>query len=177
MGGQYPGYIPVQKCAACAMCSQQFTPGEPRLQQRANCDAQRAYVHAQCITGGIGRDRELVLKVPADIEARDNVICMRDSVLSAAAAAEVVLPIHDPHEDNSTDAPDDDRLFDREEALRHNDAIMEFQWFNTIPWTEIKDPGGTTFVQPPARLRYCLATGAARHLTGHYAPRTLIPQR
>ena len=35
---------------------------------------------------------------------------------------EVVLPIHDPHEDNSTDTPEDeDTLFDREEALRHDE--------------------------------------------------------
>ena len=74
------------KCAACTMCGHQLTPGEQRLQQWANNDAQRAYVHGQCITGCIGLDHELVPKVPADIEARDAVIHLRDSVLSAAAA-------------------------------------------------------------------------------------------
>ena len=87
------------------MCGNKFTPGEPRLQQWANRDAQRNHVHAQCITSGIGRDHELVPKVPADIEAMDSVIRLRDSVLSAAAADEVVLPIHDPHDDNSKKAP------------------------------------------------------------------------
>ena len=42
-------------------------------------------------------------------------------------------------------APDDeDTLFDREEALRHDDAIVDFQWFSTISWDEIKDLRGTT---------------------------------
>ena len=138
------------------MCGNQFTASEPRLQQWGNRDTQRAYVHAQCITSGIGRDHELVPKNPTDAEARDSVARLRDSVLNAAAAAEVVLPIHDPHEDNSTEAPDDeDRLFDREEALRHDDAIMDFHWF-TIPWTDIKDLRGTTYVQPPTRFRFAL---------------------
>ena len=67
----------------------------------------------------------------------------------------MVLPIHDPHDDNSTEAPEDeDTLFDREEALRHDDAIMDFQWFSTYPWTKIKDLRGTAYVQPPTRLRF-----------------------
>ena len=87
----------------------------------------------------------------------NSVICLRDSVLSAAAEVEVVLPIHDPQEDNSTVAPDDeDRLFDREDALRHDDAIMDFHWFSTIPWSDIEDLRGTTYVQPPARFRFAL---------------------
>ena len=131
--------------AACTMCSLQFTPGETRLQQWANRNAQRAYVHAQCVTGGIQVDHELVPKTPTDTEARDAVIRIRDKTLEAAAEAEVVLSIHDPHDDNSTEAPEDeDTLFDREEALRHDDAIMDFQWFKTISWTEIKDLRGTT---------------------------------
>ena len=73
-------------------------------------------------------NHELFPKSPTETEAMDSVIRLRDGVLSAAVAAEVVLPIHDPHENNSTEAPDDeDRLFDREEPLRHDDAIMDFQ--------------------------------------------------
>ena len=48
---------------------------------------------------------------------------------------------------------EDDRLWNREEALRRDDAIMDFQWFSTVPWAEIKNLRGTTYVQPPARLR------------------------
>ena len=78
-------------CAVCTKCGNQVAPGEPRLHQWANRNTQRAYVHDQCITGGIGRDHEHVRKVPADNDARDTVIRHRDSVLSAAAAAEVVI--------------------------------------------------------------------------------------
>ena len=67
-------------------------------------------------------------------------------------------------DDNSTEASDDDdRLFDNKEALRHDDAIKNFQWINTVPWTDIKDLRGTTYVQPPARLR--LALQQAQHVT------------
>ena len=128
-----------RNCAACTMCSLQFTPGEPRPQQWANRNAQRAYVHAQCVTGGIQAGHELVPKTPTDTEARDAVLRIRDKTLEAAAEAEVVLSIHDPHDDNSTEAPEDeDTLFDREKALRHDDAIMDFQWFKTIGWSALK---------------------------------------
>ena len=79
----------------------------------------------------------------------------------------MVVPIHDPHDDSSTDTPDDeDTLFDREEALRHDDAIMDFQWYSTISWDEIKDLRGTTYVQPPA--------SATRHLASHFFQRAFI---
>ena len=41
---------------------------------------------------------ELVPKTPTDAEAMNTVINIRDSVFSAAAAVEVVLSIHDPHD-------------------------------------------------------------------------------
>ena len=68
-----------RKCAACTMCGNQFTPGEQRLQQWTNRNTQRAYVHAHGITGGIGRDHELVSKAATDNEARDTVVRFRDS--------------------------------------------------------------------------------------------------
>ena len=82
-------------------------------------------------------------------------------------------PIHDPYDDNSTEAPDeDDRLFDREEALRHDDAIMDFQWFSTVSWSDIKDLRGTTYVQPPARFRFALqqAQHAILRAIMHHGP-------
>ena len=45
---QDPSQSNKRKCAACTTCGHQFTPGEPRLQQWADRNAQRAYVHAQC---------------------------------------------------------------------------------------------------------------------------------
>ena len=117
-----------RNCAACTTCSRQFSPGEPRLQQWSNRGAQRHHVHAQCVAEGLKSNHELIPKKPSDNEAKDAVIRLRDNILNAAADVEVVLPIHDPHEDSSTDTPEDeDTLFDREEALRHDDAIMDFQ--------------------------------------------------
>ena len=106
----------------------------------------------------------------------DSVIRLRDIVLSAAAAAEVVLFFHEPHEDNSTEALDDeDRLFDREEAVRHDDAIIDFNWFSTISWTDIKDLRGTTYVQPPTRFRFApqQAQHAILRATMHHGPSSL----
>ena len=60
VSAQDPPLTNKRKCAACTMCGNQFTAREPRLQQWGNRDTQRAYVHAQCITSGIGRDHELV---------------------------------------------------------------------------------------------------------------------
>ena len=89
------------------MRGQNFTPCEPLLQQWAIRDTQRHYVHAQRITGGIGEDHELYRKVATDSEAFETVKRFRDSVLSAAAAVEVVLPIYEQSPDNSTEAPDE----------------------------------------------------------------------
>ena len=85
-------------------------------------------MHAQCLTGGLKSDPELVPKNPTDNGAKNAVIRIRDNILHAAADVEVVLPIHDPNDDSSTDTPEDeDTLFDREEVLRHDDAIMDIQ--------------------------------------------------
>ena len=136
-------------CTACTICSKQFTPGEPRLQQWSNRDTQLAYVHAECMKGGLKTSHEFVPKNPKDTDAKEAVLCLRNSVLHAATEAGVVLPIYDPNEDNSRVGPDDeDRTFDREEDLRLDDAIMDFNWFSSVSWTDIKDLRGTTYVQP-----------------------------
>ena len=139
-------------CAASTICSKQFTPGEPRLQQWRKKDAYRSYVHAHCIKGGLNSSHEFFPKNSKDIDAKEAVLNLRNNVHNAATEAGIVLPIYDPQEDNSTVAPDDDdRTFDREEALRLDDEVMDFHWFSTIPWTDIKDLRGTTYVQPPTR--------------------------
>ena len=103
MGGQCPGPIPNQQTHMCRLYD---------VQHAVYCgcrDAPRAYVHAQCVKGSLKSTNEFFPKNPtADQEAVDSVFRLRDSVLSAAAGAEVVLPIHDPQEDNSTVAPDDE---------------------------------------------------------------------
>ena len=40
---------------------------------------------------------------------------------------------------------------------------MDFQWFSSIPWLDIKDLRGTTYVQPPARFIFALQQ--AHHAT------------
>ena len=131
-------------------------------QQWGNRDTQRPCVHAQCVTGGIQADHELVPKTPADTEARNAVIRLRDNTLEAAAEAEVVLPIHDPHDDNSTEAR---RTKTRCSTVKRPFAMMMQSWISngssTIPWDEIRDLRGTTYVQPPTRLRF--ASQQAQH--------------
>ena len=61
---QTPSQSNKRKCAACTRCTQQFAPSEPKLQQWANRDAQRAHVHAQCIPGGLKPDHEMVPETP-----------------------------------------------------------------------------------------------------------------
>ena len=145
-----------RKCASCTMCGQQFTPGEPRLQQWANRDKQRAYVHAQCVTGGIGRDHELVAKAPTDNEARDTFIRLRDSVLSAAAAG-------GPPHPRSTRRQLYGGPRRRRPIVRQGGGIastMTKSWNSNGlarshgPTSE--DLRGTTYVQPPARHRFAL---------------------
>ena len=87
--------------------------------------------------------------------SRCTILC--DSVLHAVAEAEVVLPINEQVEDSSTIAPEvNDGIIDREKALRFDDEIMNFQWISTIPWSDIKDLRGSSYVQPLARLRCAL---------------------
>ena len=47
-------------------------------------------------------------------------------------------------------------FFGREEALRMDEEIMDFQWFEHVTWDSIKDLRGTTYVQPPTRFRFAL---------------------
>ena len=95
-------------CAACTICSKQVTPGEPRLQQWGNRDAHRSCVHAHCIKGCLNAHHEFFPKNFKEIDAKEAVLHLRNNVLNAATEAGVVLPICDPHEDNSTVAPDDE---------------------------------------------------------------------
>ena len=58
-----------------------------------------------------------------------------------AADTEVLLPFaQDPDQASTAAPPDDERdLFGREEALRMEDEIMNFQWFEHVTWDSIKD--------------------------------------
>ena len=147
-----------RKCAACCMCGIRFTHGEARLQQWGNRETNHHNVHAHCVNGGLGHDHELRPKLADDQEAVDAVNRQRDTITRTAADTEVLLPFAQDPDHASTAAPlDDERdLFGREEALRMDEEIMDFQWFEHVTWDSIKDLRGTTYVQPPTRFRFAL---------------------
>ena len=90
-------------------------------------------------------------KLADDQEAVDAVTRQRDTITSSAADAEVLLPFAQDPDQASTAAPPDDEqdLFGREQALRMDEEIMDFQWFEHVTGDSIKELRGTTYVQPP----------------------------
>ena len=130
------------------MCAQQFVPGKLRLLQRSYRDSQCAYVHTQCIKGGIGLDHELRPRPPSDQEAVNQVTTLRDSSHIAAASQEVIMLVESDSEGYTAAPADDDVRFSREDALRLVDKIMNFQWFAMIALDTTRDLRGTSFVSP-----------------------------
>ena len=147
-----------RKCAACNLCGIRFTQGEARLQQWGSRETNHHYVHANCVNGGLGHDHELFPKQATDQDAVDAVTRQRDTITKTAADTEVLLPFaQDPDQTSTAAPPDDERdLFGREEALRMDEEIMDFQWFEHVTWDSIKDLRGTTYVQPPTRFKFAL---------------------
>ena len=147
-----------RKCAACSLCGIRFTHGEARLQQWGSRDTTNHYVHAHCVNGGLQHDHELFPKQAADQDAVDAVTRQRDTITRTAADTEVLLPFAQDAEQASTAAPPDDEPdpFGREDALRMDEVIMDFQWFDQVSWDSIKDLRGTTYVQPPTRFKFAL---------------------
>ena len=97
-------------------------------------------------------------KQTTDQDAVDAVTRQRDTITRTAADTEVLLPFaQDPDQASTAAPPGDERdLFGREEALRMDEEIMDFQWFEHVTWDSIKDLRGTTNVQPPTRFRFAL---------------------
>ena len=144
-----------RRCAAFDLCGIRFTHGEARLQQWGNRETNHRY--AYCVNGGPGHDHEFFPKQTADQDADDAGTRQRDTITRTAADAEVLLPFAQVPDQASTAAPHDERdLFGREEALRMDGEIMDFQWFEHVTWDSIKDLRGTTCVQPPRRFRFAL---------------------
>ena len=141
-----------RKCAAFCMCGTRFTHGEARLQQWGNRETNHHYVHAHCVNGGLGHDHELLPKLADDQEAVVAVTRQRDTMTRTVADTEVLLPFAQ------------DRI--KPQQLRHlmmsetclgvKRLSMDFQWFERVTWDGIKDPRGTTYVQPPTRFRFAL---------------------
>ena len=74
-----------------------------------------------------------------DQDAVDAVTRKRDTITRTAADTEVLLHFAKDPDQASTAAPLDDEqdLFGREEALRMDEEIMNFQWFDHITWDSI----------------------------------------
>ena len=98
------------------------------------------YMHTVS-TEVLGHDHELFPKQTADQDAVDAVTRQRDTITRTAADTEVLLPFAQDPDPASTAAPPDDEqdLFGREEGLRMDEEIMDFQW------DSIKDLRGTTY--------------------------------
>ena len=81
------------------------------------------YMHIVSMEG-LGHDHELFLKQATDQDAVDAVTRQRDTITRTAA-----LPFaQDPDQASTAAPPDDERhLFGREEALRMDEEIMDFQ--------------------------------------------------
>ena len=106
-------------------------------------------------TGGLGHDHELLPKEATDQDAVDAVTRQRGTITRTAADTEVLLPFAQDPDQASTAAPADDEqdLFGREEALRMDEEIMNFQWLEHVTWDSLR---GTTYVQPPTRFNFAL---------------------
>ena len=152
-----------RKCAACCMCGIRFVHGEARLQQWGNRETNHHYGHAHCVNRGLGHDHELHPKLADDQEAVDAVTRQRDTITRTASDTEVLLLFVQDLDQASTAAPPDDDRDGREEAFRMDEEIMDFQWFEHVTWDSSKDLRGTTYVQPPTRLRFALQQ--AQHAT------------
>ena len=147
-----------RKCAACNLCGIRFTHVEARLQQWSNRETNHHYIHAHCVNGGLGHDHELFPKQATDQDAVDAVTRQRDTITRTAADTEVLLPYAQDLDQASTAAPPDDErdLFGREGALRMDEEITDFQWFEHVTWDSMGGFRGTTYVQPPTRFRFAL---------------------
>ena len=133
---------------------------------RANRQTNHHYGHANCVNGGLGHDHELFPKQATDQDAVDAVTRQRDTITRTAADAEVLLPFAQDPDQASTAAPPDDE--GREEALRMDEEIMDFRWFEHVTWYSIKDLRGTTYVQPPTWFKFALQEAQ------HASPRAII---
>ena len=122
-------------------------------------------------------DHELFPKQAADQDAVDAVTRQRDTITRTAADTEVLLPFAQDAEQASTAAPSDDEpdLFGREDALRMDEVIMDFQWFDQVSWDSIKDLRGTTYVQPPTRFKFALQQAQHAILRAITHPQPIFP--
>ena len=150
--------------------AKRFTHGEARLQQWGSRETNHHYAHAHCVNGGLGHDHELFPKQATDQDTVDAVTRQRDTITRTAADTEVLFPFaQGPDQASAAAPPDEERdLFGREEALRMDEEIMDFQWFEHVTWDSIKDLRGTTYVQPPNEVQVFVAASPACHPSSYH---------
>ena len=103
-------------------------------------------------------------------------LVQRETIIRTAADTEILLPFaQNPDQASTAAAPDNEQdIFGREEALRTDEEIMNFQWFDNVTWDNIKDLRGTTYVQPPPRFKFALQQ--AQHAIIHNNPSSLASE-
>ena len=132
-----------RKCAAC--CSAEY--GSPTVRHVSSSGVIAKPIITTnmhiCVNGGLAHDHELHPKLADDQEAVDAVTRQRDTITRTAADTEVLLPLAQDPDQASAAPPDDERdFFGREEALRMDEEIMDFQWFEHVTW----DSASKTYV-------------------------------
>ena len=140
------------------------TCGEARLQQWGN---------RHCANGGLGHDHELLPKQATDQDVVGAVTRRRDAITRTEADTEVLclsLRIRIKLQQQRHLMMSWTRL--EVKALRMDEEIMNFQWFELVTRESIKVLRGTTYVQPPTRYRF------AYHKLNFHVPSftTTLPQ-
>ena len=158
------------------MCGTRFNYGEARLQQWVNRETHQHYVHAHCVNGVLCHDHEVLSKQATDQDAVDALTRQRDTITRTAADTEVLLLIAEDPDQASTAAPPDDEqdLFGREEALRMDEEIIDFQWFEHVTWDSIKDLRGTTYVPPHHKVQVCFTASSTCHSSSHHSQQPFL---
>ena len=153
-----------RKCAACCMCGTRFTHSEPRLQQWGVIAKPTITTYTHTVSTEVSvmimnctrnwrMIRKQLMQLPANGIPSPG---QRQTQKYTSCSLRIRIKPQQPrHLMMSED------LFGSEEALRMDDEIMDFQWFEHITWDSIKDLRGTTYVQPPTTFK--LALQQAQH--------------
>ena len=149
------------------LCGQQFGHGETRLRQWCSRNSHYAYVHAQCVNGGVAHDHELLPKHPTVQDVVETVVRQRECVNRAAAYPLPPTQIKHPLMTIRTCS-----------VVRRLFAWTRKSWTSSGSTDSIKDPRDTTYVQPPPRFKFALqqAQHAILRALTHHNPSSLASE-
>ena len=119
----------------------------------------------------------MLLPKPAeDQDAVDAVTGQRDTITRTAADTEVHLPFaRDPDQASTAAPPDDEQdLFGREEALRMDEEIMNFQWFDQRHVGQHQRLAGHDVRSTAHNVLVCLATSSTCHPTCNHSQQPFL---